>query len=134
MDQALDTGGMCLVDQIAGNHQIVLDEIGRLRVIGHDAADLGGGDNHQIRLFCPDKGSHGGLICEVQGCMGDGDDVMFASCHQLAQDRTAHHAIVACQKNPHRSGPQRHGHVHTVFAQQRMTLCVLQVFGHHFSA
>ena len=45
LDAALPGG----VDDVGLDHQVVVEELGRVGVVGEDAADLGGGDEHGLR-------------------------------------------------------------------------------------
>ena len=47
--QLLDAGATRRLDDVALDHQVVVDEFGRPRVVGVDAADARGGEEHRLR-------------------------------------------------------------------------------------
>jgi len=59
-----------------------------------DAADLGGGDDHDVRLFLPQEIKDCALIAQVQLVAGGGDDLIAAEFFRLADEGGADHAAV----------------------------------------
>ena len=47
------------------DHQVLVDELGRVGVVGVDAADFGGSQVHLGGLFLGKESLHGGLVGEV---------------------------------------------------------------------
>ncbi len=95
------------VDDIGFHHQILVNELCRIGVVGVNATDLGGGQVDLIGFFGFEEGAHGGLVGEVQLGVGAGDDVgdelpRFARNDiflQMADDGGTHHAPVASNVN-----------------------------------
>src|SRR5262249_39925802 len=48
-EQLLDAGEVAAVHGVAGDGEVLRDELGGVRVVGMDAADLGGGHDHHVR-------------------------------------------------------------------------------------
>jgi hypothetical protein len=44
------------VDDVGLDGEVVADEFGRVAVVGEDAADLGGGEEDVVGLFCGEEG------------------------------------------------------------------------------
>ena len=86
------------INHVSLNHEVLVDEFGRVGVVGMNAAYLGGGQVDLVRLFSLEEGAHGGLVGQVQLGMGAGEDAFggVASGQQLANDGRAVHAAVAC--------------------------------------
>jgi hypothetical protein len=85
------------MNDIGFDHEVVVDEFGRVGGVGVDAADLGGGQVDLARLFGGHEGPHGGLVGEIQLGVGAGDELLrrVALGQQLAHDGRADHAAVA---------------------------------------
>ncbi|MDT4839327.1 hypothetical protein FQZ97_731150 [compost metagenome] len=92
---AVPKGG---VDHVGFHHQVLVDEVGGVGVVGVDAADLGRGQIHLLRFDLREEGAHGGLVGQVEFGVGAGDDGAggVAGGEQLAHDGRADHAAVAC--------------------------------------
>jgi hypothetical protein len=80
---------------VGPHHQVLIDELGRIGVVGMDAAHFDGGQVHLGGLFGLEKCLNGGLVSEVQFCVGSGNDVCLAVVLQNSNDGTANHATVA---------------------------------------
>jgi hypothetical protein len=65
------------------------------------ATHFGGCQDRAIRLLAREESAHRGLVGQVEFGMGARDhlDAAFA---QLARDRSADHAAMACNIDPHR--------------------------------
>ena len=51
-NSSLSTSRLCAaVDDVRLDHQIVVEEVGRIGVVGEDAADLGGGEDDGVWPF-----------------------------------------------------------------------------------
>ena len=83
------------VDDIGFDHHILIDEFGRVGVVGVDTADLGGGKIDLVGLLGFEEGAHGGLVGEVEFGVGAGDDVGLALRVEDADDGRADHAAMA---------------------------------------
>jgi hypothetical protein len=70
--QALDAIFVRGVDDVGLDRQVVADELGRVAVVGEDAADLGRGEEDVVGLFCGEEGFDGGLVGEVELGVGAG--------------------------------------------------------------
>ena len=62
------------IDDVSLHHQVLIDEFGRVDVVGVDAAHLGSGQVDLVGLFFGKERVDGGLVCQVQLDMGAGDD------------------------------------------------------------
>lgn len=83
----------CMYD-IGLDHQIFVDELRRIGVVGKDAADLGGCQKYVVRVFLGEKGIHRLLAGQVQFGVRPEDNVFISFTPQrLAQGR-AHKAAV----------------------------------------
>jgi hypothetical protein len=93
-----------MVHDIALDDEVVVDEVGRVGVVGDDAADLGRCQDHDIGPFHRQEGSHRGLVLEIELRLSAGDefDRLARPLPGLEppQDRRAHHAAVAGDENP----------------------------------
>lgn len=84
-------------DHVGLDHEVLVNEVGGVDVVGVDAAHLGRGQIHLLRFDLREEGAHGGLVSEVEFGVGAGDDVAggVAGGEQLAHDGRADHAAVA---------------------------------------
>ena len=121
------------MDHVGLDHQILIDELGRVGVVGVNAAHLGGCQNHGVRTFRLKKVSHSSLVRQVQLRMG--------ACQRFntlrlktTKDRAANHSPVSRDIDFHPSVLLRDRQVQPVVLQQPMALGGLQIFGHHFPA
>ena len=85
------------VDHVGLHHQVVVDEVGRVDVVGVDAADAGGSQVDLVGALGGKEGAHGGLVGQVQLGVGAGENVAgrLALREQGAHDGRADHAAVA---------------------------------------
>ena len=85
------------IDDVSLHHQVLIDEFGRVDVVGVDAAHLGSGQVDLVRLFFGKECVDGGLIRQVQFRVDTGDDAFrrVPLDQQLTHDGRAHHATVA---------------------------------------
>ena len=75
IEQPLHPGLKSLVNDIGLNHQIVIDEVRRIGVVGVNPTHPGRCQNHHIRAHILHEGMHRGLISEIQLDMGAGDQL-----------------------------------------------------------
>ena len=61
--QALDAGAVRGLDDVGLDHQVVVEEVGRIGVVGQDAADLGRREDDRIGLLRGDEALDLGLPC-----------------------------------------------------------------------
>ena len=85
-----------LVDDVGFDHQVLVDELGRVGVVGVDATDLGCCKVNLIRFFCLEESPYGGLVGEIKLGVGAGNDVGLTLGLQHTDDGGANHATVAC--------------------------------------
>ena len=83
------------VDDVGLDHEVVADEVGRVGVVGEDAADFGGGEEDMLGLFGGEELVDGGGVDEIELSAGAGDEVGVAQPLQLAVDGGADQAAVA---------------------------------------
>jgi len=84
-----------LMDDVGFDHHVLVDEFGRVGVVGVDAADLGGGEVDLAGLLGFEEGAHGGLVGEVELGVGAGDDVGLALAVEDTDDGGPDHAAMA---------------------------------------
>jgi hypothetical protein len=87
------------VDQVGLDHQVLVQELGPVHVVGLDAAHLGCGNVDVIRLLRLDEIMHGALIEQIQLGPAGGNDPGVARRLQAANNGRAHHATVAGNEN-----------------------------------
>ena len=75
------------VDDVCGNHQVVEDELGLVGVVGHDAADLPGGQEHAGRPSSLEIVASGPLIPQIQLVVIAGKNGLIALALQFPRDR-----------------------------------------------
>jgi hypothetical protein len=85
------------VNHVGLNHQVLIDEVSRVGVVGVNAAHLGCGHVDLVGLFLGEEGLHGSLVGQVELGVGASDDAVrgLASGQQLANDGGADHAAMA---------------------------------------
>jgi hypothetical protein len=92
--EPFDVGPMCFVDDIRLDRQIVAEEILGKRLVRQDATDLGGGEDHRIRLLALHIRLHIRLLTQIErGVSGRENFDIFA--RETAQDRRTDHARVS---------------------------------------
>ena len=89
----------CRVDGIHLQRHVVIHEIGKCFLIGHDAADLGSSKEHILRLLLCEELFHSILTGQVQFLVGASDDIGIALTLQFTNDCRAHHAAMTCDIN-----------------------------------
>src|SRR5262245_26462641 len=82
------------IDDRGMDHQVVVDELGRSRGIGEDAADGAGDEKHVLRPVRLEPVVDGGLIAKVELMSGDAEYLGEASGCQSAYNRGAHQAAM----------------------------------------
>ena len=89
------------MNDIGLHHQIVVNEIGRIGVVGVDAADPGRGEIHLIRPFIGKERLDIRLPGQVQFGMGPGENPLggMTRIQQLPDDGRADHAAMAGHVN-----------------------------------
>ena len=85
-------GGM---DDVHLQNHVVVHEVGQRALVGHDAAHLGGCQEHVLRTLLCEEGLHLVLTGEVQLPVRAGDDIGVALPLQFADNGTSHHAPVS---------------------------------------
>jgi len=103
----LDSGPPGLVDDVGLDHQVGVDELGRIGAVGMDTADPGGGQHHVIDGLAAEELPHVGLTGEIELGMGPGNDMRTSALLQPADDRRPDHAAVAGDMDPHRRRQHR---------------------------
>ena len=77
------------------DEQVAHQEIHRVGVVGEDAADPGGGQEHDVRFFLLEESLRRCRVFQVQLGMGARDKIVVALALQLAHDRAARQAAMA---------------------------------------
>ena len=89
---AVAPGGM---DDVHLQDHVVVHEVGQRALVGHNAAHLGGCQEHVLGLLLCEEGLHLVLTGEVQLPVRAGDDIGVALPLQFADNGTSHHAPVS---------------------------------------
>ena len=84
------------LDDVGLNHQVFVDELRRIGVVGVDAAHLGRCEVNLRWLFVLEKGVDRSLIGEIELGVGTGDDVVVTAGLELPHDGRTHHPPVPC--------------------------------------
>jgi len=95
--RAMAPGG---VDNVGLDQQVFTNEIRALRVIGQDAADLGGGHEDVCWRFRREKAVGRRPVGQIQVAVGPGQNGAEATALQRAKDRGPDQAAVAGDKYP----------------------------------
>ena len=66
------------MDHVALDHQVLVDELGRVGVVGVDAAYLGGSEIDLVDALALEEGTDGGLVGQIKFGVGAGDQVGVA--------------------------------------------------------
>ncbi len=85
---------MAAVNGIAGNGKVLGDELGRISIVGVDAADLGSRHDHHVGLGRGDKFLGLLLTLEIDLLAVRGDD-LAVHVGEAAHDRRADHAAMS---------------------------------------
>lgn len=62
------------LNHVGRDHEVLVDEVGGVDVVGVDAARLGRRQVDLMRLGPREEGTHGGLVGEIELGVGAGDD------------------------------------------------------------
>ena len=84
------------VDDVHLHDHVVVHEVGESRLVGDDAADLGGGEENVVWFLSGEERLYGFLAAEVKLGMGASDEVGVTLALQFAHDSRAHHPAVSC--------------------------------------
>ncbi len=105
--QALHARAPGLVDDVGRDHQVLLDELGGIGVVGVDAADSGGCQVDRVDVLGGKERAHLLLVGEIELGVAARDDVGLPVCLQRAHDGRTNHAAVA--RHEHRGSPRGSG-------------------------
>ena len=95
VEELAHAGAVGGVDDVARDGEVVVEEVGWVGVVGVDAADACGGEDHHCGLVFVEVGVGGGLVEEVEVGVGAGEDVREAFGLEAAVDGAADEAGVA---------------------------------------
>lgn len=84
------------VDDVHLHDHVVVHEVGKSRLVGDDAADLGGGEEDIVGFFFGEEVFDSLLAAKVKLGMGASDEVGVTLALQFAHDSRAHHSTVSC--------------------------------------
>ena len=94
-DQARNTALRGLVDHVGLDGEVLVDEFGRVGIVGKDATDFGGGEDDVVGFFARKKFSHGARIDQIEFGVGARDEIGVAVLLQAANDGRTGKAAVA---------------------------------------
>ena len=95
-EQFLHAVSPTLADDILLDGEILVDEVGAVLQVGHDAAHMGSRQHDILGLLLVKEAVHCHGIHQVQFLVGAADEVGVALGLQAVPDGTAHKAAVAC--------------------------------------
>ena len=93
--QLLDPDLMGGMDQVGLDHEVVIEEVRPVDVVGVDAPHLGRGDEDVGGPFAFHHGADGGLVPQVEFAACEGDGVGQSGGGEGPAEGAAHHAAVA---------------------------------------
>ena len=85
----------CRMDHIHLQDHIFIHEIRQCLTVGHDAAHLGCGQEHIVRLLPGKELLHGILSAQIQFLMAAGDDIGISVSLECSTNSTSYHTLVA---------------------------------------
>ena len=85
----------CRMDHIHLQDHIFIHEIRQCLTVGHDAAHLGCGQEHIVRLLPGKEFLHGNLSAQIQFLMAAGDDIGISVFLECSTTSTSYHTPVA---------------------------------------
>jgi hypothetical protein len=85
-----------LADDVLLDGEVLVDEVGAVLQVGHDAAHMGSRQHDVLGPFLVKEAPDGHGIHQVQFLMRAADEVGVALGLQAVPDGTAHKAAVAC--------------------------------------
>ena len=85
---------VALVEHVALNHEVVVEKIGPVGIVGVNAAHFGGRQQHVVRLLVGKKPRHRGLVAQVQLGRSARYQVGVARAAQQPHKSRANHAAV----------------------------------------
>ena len=94
-EKFFDARFVCAVDEVVLDGEVVVKKVNGLLAVGHDAADLGGGDEDVLRLFAAIEFADGGGIQQIELGAGFANQMREASQLQVPPDGAANRATVA---------------------------------------
>lgn len=86
-------------DDVGLDLEVDCDEVGRVSVVGVDAANLSRGKDDVLWFVGGEKGIDGGLRCEVKLGVGAEEEVGVTKRFELPDNRGSHQAAVAGDEN-----------------------------------
>ena len=124
------------VDKVGLDHEVVVEKLGRVMVVGPDAADLGGSDDDIIGTVVTIELVHRLLIAQVQLLAGPKNQIVKASAVEFTDDGGANQATVTgdvyFRLPPHVFLFMMVIDTVSPASAQFVALGQFQVFGHHF--
>ena len=93
-DQPFHAGQPGLVDDVDLHRQVFVNELPAIDVVGVNAADLGGGEEHAVRAFGSEETGSGGLIEQIEFGVTAQQQVLIALSAQDADQGGADQATM----------------------------------------
>ncbi|MCY1223637.1 hypothetical protein D9M69_537210 [compost metagenome] len=87
------------LDDIGLNHQILVDEVRRVGVVGKNPTYLGRSQIHLGNLVLLEEGPYRSLIQQVQLITTGGKDIPIAQRQKAANDSRTNHSAMPCDEN-----------------------------------
>jgi len=99
-DQAFHPGPIRLMEDVDLDQQVFVNELAAIDIIGVNAANLGGGEKHDIRAFLGEEARGRRLIEQIEFGVGAQNQVGVALRPQGAHQGGTHQAAMASDVNP----------------------------------
>ena len=97
--QIVDASTVSPLNQVGLHHQVLVDEVGTVGVVGMNTPHLGCSDEQIVGLFGLQKSLYLGLARQVKLGMRAGDDVLIAVRLEAANNGRTHHATMTSHVN-----------------------------------
>ena len=79
-EQFFNTILVCRMNDVGGDHEIVVDKLGAIGIIGENAADFGSGNNNHLGPFLSEKSFAVLLPAQIQLLQVTGDNAAATAC------------------------------------------------------
>jgi hypothetical protein len=97
------------LDEVGLDHEVLIDKVGRVAIVGMDTADPGGGQIDLVDGVVGEEAVDRRLVEKIQLGVGGGEEVGVAQGRETAQQGGADHAAMAGDEDGHRQVAGRVG-------------------------
>ena len=79
--------------------QVLVDEVGTIVEVGHDASHMGGSKHHSLRAFIVEERSHGHGVEQVKFLVGSAHKAVVTPLLKIVPDGRPHQSTMSCHIN-----------------------------------